>query len=118
MLKAAELTFWYFSDAFPLLLALSAAASPPWDSFSTSARGFEPALLGAAAFLALGGVCESRESASDIWISDSSSSLSALAFFLAAGFAAGLAFNVVCVVFLAAGLAAAAFLGAALALGF
>lgn len=47
-------------------------------------------------------------------MSDISSSLSAFAFFLAAG----LALRVVCVVFLGAGLAAAAFFGAALALGF
>jgi len=51
-------------------------------------------------------------------MSDNSSSLSALAFFLAAAdLAAGLAFSVVWVSFLAAGLAGA-FLGAALALGF
>lgn len=45
-----------------------------------------------------------------------SSSLSALAFFLAGALAVGL--SVLCVSFLAAGLALAVFLGAALALGF
>lgn len=49
-----------------------------------------------------------------MWTSDISSSLAAFAFFLAAG----LALRVVCVIFLGAGLAVAAFFGAALALGF
>ncbi len=67
----------------------------------------------AAGFFALGGVWES-ESSSDICTSETSSSLSTLAFFFGAALAL-VAVRVVC--FFAAGLAAA-FLGAAFALGF
>ena len=113
--KHQSLTFWYFSDEFE---PLEGSPSFPTDSFSTSARGLEPPFLGAEGFFAfLGGVCDRAESksSSDPWpasdmASSSSSSLAGLARFLVA---AGLAESVVWVNFLGA-----AFLGAALALGF
>ena len=97
-------------------------------SFSISRRGFAPIFLGAGAFfcfLLLGGVTERSEaSCSEASEADSSSSVSSFGRFFEA---AGLAFDVVCVVFFGAAFGAAgsflgrpfgADLGAALAFGF
>lgn len=100
----------------------SSAPSPPNDSFSTSARTFEPPFLAAEALFAFfGGVFDMAESmdmlssSSDI----SSSSLSSLARFLeAAGLPEDFPVRVVCVSFLAAALDAAGFFGAAFAFVF
>ena len=113
-------TFWYFSVAsVPLAVEAlgggSSAASSMKDSFSTSARGLEPAFFVAAPLVAFfGGVCDMTESSSKL--SPESSSLSILMAFFAAP---ALPFPVRVVwVFLGAAFLGAAFLGAALALGF
>lgn len=125
-LGTMALTFWYFSDTF-VSLGPSLATSFPNDSFSTSARGLEPPFFAAGAVFAfLGGVCDIAESLSSSSLSEpwppsdmsSSSSLSGFARFLEA-VAFGFPVKVVWVIFFGAALEpAAAFLGAALALGF
>ena len=116
------LTFWYFSDEPP-----PSTVSVVKDPFSTLARGFEAAFLGAAfCFLdALGGVLSrasaSSESASSATESSSSSGSGRAVFLDDVAFDVVLGLRVVWVNFLGApfGLgAAAAFFGAAFAFGF
>lgn len=117
--QECKFTFWYLSPA-PVCVGASAstspAPSPPKDSLATSANGLEPAFLAVAffAFGLLGGVVDITESRKSSMSSRSDASFSepAFAFFFVA-FAAGFAFRVVCVNFLA--LVAAGF---ALAFGF
>jgi hypothetical protein len=111
-------TFWYWSEdfeAFPDFM--SASPSNLNASFWFSCSGFAPVFFAAGAFfcfLALGGVIDRMEPSLGETSSgpNCSSSESGLdRFFEAAGFTFG--FRVVCAIFFAGALAAAAFLGAA-----
>ena len=123
-----DLTFWYCS-AFPPFFGFgSTTPSKPIASFSNGCNGLPAFFLGTRSFfcfLALGGVAESNVSSCGEPASEAepSSSVSGFALFFGAPAFSFTAFNVVCVVFFGAALAAVtAFLatafGTALALNF